>query len=308
MSIDTIWQLMMTETLNGLSLNDVVGGGNAEAIGMLSRSVVEQVGAVTPTAKILDIGCGCGRSAAAFASYLQPSASYVGVDLIPGLINFCLREITPCHPNFRFYTLRQHSEQYAAFIEQGIETDWEQGIETDWLESLSVLDSDFDLTIAFSLFTHLDAAMAALMLDKLWHRLRDGGYAVLTFFIMNPYSRVGIAEKKSNVFRGLDTKGDVIIDTFNGPNSAVGFDELALLNLILHSRFRRPHSIHYGSWSCGFGLHYQDVVVLRKEPSIPKDFDPEAYLVANPDVRDAGVNPYFHYHLYGRQEGRRFTQ
>jgi SAM-dependent methyltransferase len=298
MSMDTVWRLMTTETLNGLSLNDVVGGGNAEAIGNLSRTVIERVGAATPASKVLDVGCGCGRSAAALARYLDPAASFVGIDIIPALINFCRREITSRHPNFQFYTLRQTSEQYGAYIESGIET--------AWLEDISTLDRDFDLTIAFSLFTHLDAAAAAAMLDAIWHRLRDGGFAVLTFFVLNPYSRAGIVGERSNVFRNMKVKGDVVIDTFNGPNSAVGYDEAALLNLILKGRFGRPQSIHYGTWSCGSGLHYQDIVVLRKDAAVPDDFDPDAYLSANPDVRMSGMNPFFHYHLYGRREGRRY--
>jgi SAM-dependent methyltransferase len=300
MTIETVWRLIKTEMLNGMTLNDVVGGGDPEAIGQLSRTVVERVGAITPASKVLDIGCGCGRSAAALAPYLRSPGGFVGVDIIPALVNFCRREITSRYPNFQFYALRHDSEQYAAFIEQ--ET------ETAWLEDLTALDRDFDLAIAFSLFTHLDASTAARMLDTLWHRLRDGGTAVLTFFVLNSYSRTGIAQGRSNVFGRMDVSGDIVIDTFNGPNSAVGYDEGALQKLILESPFGRPESIHYGTWSCSSGLHYQDVVVLRKNSAIPADFDPESYLSHNPDVRKTGMNPFFHYHLYGRQEGRRYKR
>src|SRR4051794_32618805 len=36
----------------------------------------------------------------------------------------------------------------------------------------------------------------------------------------------------------------------------------------------------------------------------PADFDPEYYLMANPDVAAAGVDPYQHYLQYGWREGR----
>jgi SAM-dependent methyltransferase len=36
----------------------------------------------------------------------------------------------------------------------------------------------------------------------------------------------------------------------------------------------------------------------------PSDFDPDIYLVANPDVRSAGVDPIVHFKLYGWREGR----
>jgi SAM-dependent methyltransferase len=297
MTTDAIWQLMTTEKLNGLSLNDVVGGGDPEGVGSLNCTVLQRVGAVTPSSKVLDIGCGCGRSAVPLASYLRPPGSYVGVDIIPALVNFCRREITTRSPNFRFHTLRQDSEQYRSFIERDQET--------AWLDSMAELDRDFDLAMAFSLFTHLDVAATEEMLETIFDRLRYGGFAVLTFFILNPFARASIAAGRANVFRNMAAEGDVVFDVFNGPRSAVGFEEDKLLSIIHASRFGRPQSLHYGSWSCATGLHYQDIVVLRKDPQLPADFEPQAYLAANPDVRSAGTNPYFHYHLYGRNEGRR---
>ena len=37
---------------------------------------------------------------------------------------------------------------------------------------------------------------------------------------------------------------------------------------------------------------------------IPAGFDPERYLLKYPDVLEAGIDPYSHYHQYGRREGR----
>jgi hypothetical protein len=39
-------------------------------------------------------------------------------------------------------------------------------------------------------------------------------------------------------------------------------------------------------------------------PDIPPDFDPAAYLLANPDLLMARVNPYRHFLVHGRYEGR----
>lgn len=38
-----------------------------------------------------------------------------------------------------------------------------------------------------------------------------------------------------------------------------------------------------------------------------ENFDPQAYLAANPDVAAAGANPWQHYNEYGQSEGRAFT-
>ena len=37
---------------------------------------------------------------------------------------------------------------------------------------------------------------------------------------------------------------------------------------------------------------------------IPQGFDPELYLIANPDVKHAAVDPIAHYHIFGKKEGR----
>ena len=44
----------------------------------------------------------------------------------------------------------------------------------------------------------------------------------------------------------------------------------------------------------------------RASPDLPGDFDPRLYLVLNPDVHSAGVDPFFHYLRHGRLEGRRY--
>ncbi len=40
---------------------------------------------------------------------------------------------------------------------------------------------------------------------------------------------------------------------------------------------------------------------------VPSDFDAEAYLFLNPDVRSAGIDPFLHYVRHGKQELRRYT-
>jgi hypothetical protein len=50
---------------------------------------------------------------------------------------------------------------------------------------------------------------------------------------------------------------------------------------------------------------------LKKQMSRLKDariFDPQAYLEANPDVAEAGVDPLWHYLNYGIDEGRQLKR
>lgn len=44
-----------------------------------------------------------------------------------------------------------------------------------------------------------------------------------------------------------------------------------------------------------------------EKPFDPSEFDPERYLELNPDVKNAGENPFAHYMRHGFKEGRRYT-
>lgn len=47
------------------------------------------------------------------------------------------------------------------------------------------------------------------------------------------------------------------------------------------------------------------VSMRQRVLQLAPDFDPEAYLDANPDVRAAGVSPWAHFHVHGHAEGRK---
>lgn len=47
---------------------------------------------------------------------------------------------------------------------------------------------------------------------------------------------------------------------------------------------------------------------IDKDSGLPSDFDPEAYLLLNPDVRMAGMDPVHHYLQHGRKENREYKK
>ncbi|HEY6531315.1 MAG TPA: hypothetical protein VIY72_03365, partial [Acidimicrobiales bacterium] len=79
--------------------------------------------------------------------------------------------------------------------------------------------------------------------------------------------------------------------------------------------------VHFGTWPVTIGGVRGAVALLsrlqewkwgdpslRSSPEIPEDFDPVGYLLANPDVLAAQVDPYEHYLSSGKDEGRRWRQ
>jgi hypothetical protein len=233
--------------------------------------------------------------------YLERTTRYVGIDIVPGLVAFCRREISTRYPNFQFYAVRDRNPLYESFSKIG------RSDELLLDESVS-LDRSFDLIIAFSVFTHLERRESSAMLRSIWQRLDDDGWAVLTFFVLDRFSRRDIRDGRSSLFKSQATQvdADIVVDTYNGPNSAVGYDENLLRQLIADGGFEGIHAIHYGGWRSCPGATFQDIVVLRKEPAVPADFDAVGYLRVNPDVRAAGLDPLYHYRNWGRKEGRRW--
>lgn len=76
--------------------------------------------------------------------------------------------------------------------------------------------------------------------------------------------------------------------------------------------YRRVQNILTGETvpNCYGHHHVSQEVMARKAPKsqkLPPDFDPKAYLAANPDVAAAEVDAVQHYLTYGRHEGRRLA-
>jgi SAM-dependent methyltransferase len=51
---------------------------------------------------VLEVGCGCGRVAAALAPHLSDKGRYDGFDVAAPLINWCRKELEPRLPQFHF--------------------------------------------------------------------------------------------------------------------------------------------------------------------------------------------------------------
>src|SRR5690348_4754219 len=101
-NVGPIFEAMKTQTLGGIPLADLVGGGDPATVAAEMVDVLRNTSGLNAADHVLDIGCGCGRYAAALTQHLSPSARYYGVDILPGLVDFCQSHITAQFPNFQF--------------------------------------------------------------------------------------------------------------------------------------------------------------------------------------------------------------
>jgi SAM-dependent methyltransferase len=80
----------------------IVGAVSAEewaALGAKKRELLVAHG-LTPSSRVLDVGCGTGQLAAALEDYLSPAALYVGTDIAEEAVSSCQKKFQ--RPNFRF--------------------------------------------------------------------------------------------------------------------------------------------------------------------------------------------------------------
>ncbi len=297
---EQIYAQMAAATLDGHSVNAIVGGGDPRSTGEAIVAALDHLGLLKPGLRILDLGCGCGRAAVALTEALAGRCDYLGLDIIPGLITFCREEISSRYPNCSFYTVEGSNPHYDRYIEAS-------GKGALPPAGFS-LDGSFDLVLAFSLLTHLRRREASESLRAIYRWTATGGSAVLSCFLLDSSSRRQIWRRRTPVFvepRSRRKARSGIRVLVEGANTAVAFDQALFTDMICRGGYEGVRSIHYGEWRCLEGLHFQDIVVLKKEEPFPADFDPAAYLQANPDVARDRAHPHEHYWRHGRREGRR---
>lgn len=253
-----IFQAMRTEQIHGHSLSEVVGGGDPELVAQEVVTVIEKYAKLNFDDSILDLGCGCGRIAAALTQYIDGHGHYVGIDIVPGLIDFARNFITPKYPHFNFVLLNESNKTYDSWRQTGGEI----GI-SKLTEAVSA--QSIDLAIAVSLFTHLDYAAAVKMLTSIHHALKSDGRVFVTVFVLDAEARGGIEGGRSAFsFQQRTATGKLYAEKSDDPTFAVAYDGDLLEELIGSARFQVERRVQ-GYWSNGGpGESFQDVLILRK--------------------------------------------
>jgi SAM-dependent methyltransferase len=252
-----IFEAMRTEKINGHPLSDVVGGGDPEPIAQEVVTAIEKYAALNDGDSILDVGCGCGRIAAALTQYVDRTSNYVGIDIVPGLIDFARTFITPRYPSFKFLLLNESNKTYDWWLR----LEGEMGIAklTEGVPAQSI-----DLAISISLFTHLDFPSALEMLASIHQVLKSDGRVFLTVFVQDAGALEGIdAGRTAFSFKHRTPSGKLFAESSEDPTLAVAYDDELLNELIGSTGFQLDRRVR-GYWSIGgTGETFQDVLVLR---------------------------------------------
>jgi SAM-dependent methyltransferase len=129
-----------------------VGRGNYETVGDAEALLMREAGLAEGHA-LIDIGCGSGRLAAALSRQFGPRISYLGIDVVPELLDYAKPR---CEETYRF------------LLTEGF--------------NIPASDSSADFVASFSVFTHVPATETAIYLREVHRALKPHGVTVFSFY------------------------------------------------------------------------------------------------------------------------------
>ena len=210
-------------------------------------------GKLRPEDRILDVGCGCGRVAAALTDYLDPSGGYEGMDVIPTLVEWCQANISLKFPIFRFHLVDVASRYYNPF-----------GRLSASQVHFPFADASFDFAMACSLYTHMLHEDAENYLRETHRVLKRGGTLLASFFLLNPESVKSIAKKRT-IFRFRHRFGPCRTSDPQKPEKEVAYDEDYVLDLMSRLGFQLDEPVQHGTWSTTKSpLNTQDYIAAKR--------------------------------------------
>jgi ubiquinone/menaquinone biosynthesis C-methylase UbiE len=201
---------------------------------------------------ILDVGCGYGRMAIPFTTYLSKDGRYEGFDISSDLIDWARTNITSRYPQITFSKVDIFNKLYNP--DGKIRSaDFEFPYHKD----------NFDLVFLTSVFTHMYPEDIKQYLSEIFRVLRKGGNCLLTCFLLTPESKELMGNGSSSLNFSFPLKDCFTVD-LNTPENAIAYEEITFLKWITEHGFSVKLK-HYGSW-CGRTrfTSYQDILIIEK--------------------------------------------
>lgn len=251
-------------------MNDWVGGTDPKAVGDASAALVRGLLPINPGSKILDFGCGIGRTMAALLDATNAPTDMVGMDIMPQVIQFCESHIKTVFPSTRFELIDDSNIHYDQFIGGEARTSKET--------LKSKYDSYFTDGYAFSVFTHIDRKDFEDVLKFVSAMMSPGGRFLMTCFALTEHSRMMIDQRQA-IFPFQESvfvdDGAVFWGNQHDPLGFIAFDR-QLIEQMVWSAGLVITKVQYGCWMGGdIGASLQDVFVVTKPFALQREEDIE---------------------------------
>jgi len=229
------------------------GDGDFRAIGAEFLGRVVHATGLSPSQRVLDIGCGIGRLALPMTQYLDETGSYDGIDPIFSAIAWCVTNISAAYPNARFRHLDVRHPIYNP-----------NGIQDPAAVRLPFEDGTFDVVCVISVLTHLHTAEVLSCSAEIARVLSPSGRCFATAFLMNEPARTALAAGDQRIGFDPSEPGPVYEANPDVPMAGVAFDEDFLVEKFLRNGLHRRVPAEYGQWSGRPGSSFQDICVFEK--------------------------------------------
>lgn len=230
-----------------------IGSGDFLRIGNQFFQYFKKYGNITPDSAVLDIGCGIGRMAVPFTSYLSPNGKYEGFDIVKSGIEWCTKNISSRYPNFQFKLIPLQNDLY-------IDGKREKAANLRFPYE----NNSFDFVFLTSVFTHMLEDDVTNYISEIHRVLKDDAICFATFFILDKESESVMNADGKKQFNFHYDHYSLMDDQLKEANVAYRKDFL-FENLKKHN-FEVEKFIR-GNWS---GIEsdeineHQDILILKK--------------------------------------------
>jgi SAM-dependent methyltransferase len=213
-------------------------------------------GSIRPGHRVLDVGCGLGRTARILTEFLDAQGSYVGLDVNKSSIEWC-QDAYKDYPNFSFIHMDFFNTSYNPTSQHKAE-----------ICRFPLEDGTIDFAYSTSLFIHVTLPVVQRYLAEINRVLKPDGTTWNTFFLLDGISDA-LAEhrdpRRPNVHMPhLSHGGRIAI--LDNPEALISFYTPVIQKLHLVSGLR-IREIRNGPWSGrtdNLRALFQDVIVADK--------------------------------------------
>lgn len=226
------------------------GGQRFAALGKLLAGLLQQHAGVTRASRVLEIGCGCGRTGIALADILA-DGGYTGMDIEAVSLAACRELPLFRRKRFAFERLDVHNAMYNP-----------QGAVPAAQYRFPRADGSFDAIFLVSVFTHMPTADVKQYIAEISRLLAPGGSCMLTVFLVDQ----GRNHPGLSFPHALD---EHVFHNTAIPDFAVGYHEAFFLREFARHGVSRSAPALVGNWrnnpavpvTTPFG---QDILFFRK--------------------------------------------
>ena len=228
-------------------------GGHFESVALQFLAHCIYDAGLSPSARVLDAGCGVGRMAFGLCSYLDAAATYDGFDVVQKWILWAQRNISSRLPTFRF----AHADVFNLHYNP-------QGAVAPDAWAFPYADGAFDFALLTSVFTHMRSREVRHYLSELRRVLAPGARCLCTWFLLNDETQrlLGTGEGLQIVH----PLGDCFTSNPDLPEYAIGFRDDDVMSWIHEAGFTVQRKL-YGSWPKRRRfVSFQDSLVIQRQP------------------------------------------